>query len=384
MKILILTDGVFPFVIGGMQKHSFYLTKFLALQNHDVTLVHCVPYNKELPTHSQVLEAMEISKDYSLKTIAIKFPKSGFLPGHYLKESYLYSKHIYDRIKEQLHEFDFIYAKGFSAWHLLHEKNKGKNFAPIGVKFHGYEMFQPTASLKQKIESWMLRSPVRWNNQKADFVFSYGGKITPLIISLGVEIKKIIEIPTGIESSWCLEQLPLRSRKEIHFAFIGRFERRKGVEELTQVLSELETQYQFHFHFIGPIPPSQKIKSDKISYHGQLTKKTDIQKILDNCDVLVTPSHSEGMPNVIMEGMARGMAILATDVGAISVIVNSDNGWLIRPNDIASLKETLQAICNCDSSTLLEKRQSSLLKIQDFFWEKIAKDTIRKLENVIA
>ena len=39
---------------------------------------------------------------------------------------------------------------------------------------------------------------------------------------------------------------------------------------------------------------------------------------LDECDVLLLPSLSEGMPTVVLEAMARGLKIIGTDVGAMS------------------------------------------------------------------
>ena len=44
--------------------------------------------------------------------------------------------------------------------------------------------------------------------------------------------------------------------------------------------------------------------------------------ILDSADTLVLPSISEGMPNVILEAMSRGLSIIATDVGANSLMVS--------------------------------------------------------------
>jgi glycosyltransferase involved in cell wall biosynthesis len=376
MKILIITDGIFPFVVGGMQKHSFYLAKFLALQNHTITVVHCVAHDKELPSEMEVRSAMELPAYAPVESIALHFPKPGAMPGHYLKESYQYSKHVYNRIKDRLNDFDFIYAKGFAAWYLLHEKSKGMSMPPVGVKFHGYEMFQPAGSLKTKLEAWMLRGPVKWNNLQADYVFSYGGKITTLIKEkIGVATNKIIEIPTGIESAWCLNELPNSTEGPLNFVFIGRYERRKGVEELTEVLADLVGKYAFQMHFIGPIPPTKKIQSEQVIYHGQITNKEEIQKILDNCQVLVTPSHSEGMPNVIMEGMARGLAVLATDVGAVPVVVSEANGWLLAPRDKVALKQTIEAICSFGSADIQLKRLASLAKIKEFYWENIAKKT---------
>ena len=41
MNILFLTDGITPYVTGGMQKHSLVLVKLLLKENVNITLVHC-------------------------------------------------------------------------------------------------------------------------------------------------------------------------------------------------------------------------------------------------------------------------------------------------------------------------------------------------------
>ena len=43
MHIALLTDGIFPFVIGGIQKHSYYLVKYLAQEGIKVDLYHYKP-----------------------------------------------------------------------------------------------------------------------------------------------------------------------------------------------------------------------------------------------------------------------------------------------------------------------------------------------------
>ena len=326
MKIAILTDGIYPFVIGGMQKHSFYLTKFLVGLGAEVTLVHCV-HSKELPERTDVLQAMGLDEDCNLEVICLPFPDGGKLPGHYLKSNYFLSQNIYQKLKDRIHSFDFIYAKGFTSWVLADLKRKGADLPPLGVKFHGYEMFQPPASLRARFEQWLLRGPVKFIHEHTDYVFSYGGKISDIIRKIGVADTKIIEIPTGIANDWCRTNLTHTEGKR-KFVFIGRYERRKGIEELTQSIAQLN-KADYTFEFIGPIPATKKIKADNIVYHGKVMETEKIQAIIDNCHVLVTPSHSEGMPNVIMEGMARGLAIVATYVGAVAQQVDHSNCWLI-------------------------------------------------------
>ena len=385
MKIALLTDGIYPFVIGGMQKHSFYLAKFLIQQGHELTLVHCVPYGKELPKKEDVLKEMDIDSEIGANIICLHFPKPNWYPGHYVKESYQYSVSVFDMIKDQLSDLDFIYAKGFAGWHLINEKRKGLSAPPIGIKFHGYEMFQPAPSFKVKLEMMMLAGPVKFNHKYTDYVFSYGGKITSLIEGIHVPRTHILEIPTGIEAAWCTDQVKMPKGKR-KFLFIGRYERRKGVEELNAVLNELtQENSEFEMHLIGPIPHSKRINHPSIIYHGKIMEKEKIQGIADECDVLVTPSHSEGMPNVIMEGMARGLAVISTDVGAIAAMVGRDNGWLLPPANKELLKQTMQEAIGMDASTLHAKKSASVAKVKsEFTWEVVIQKTEDAIQKVVS
>ena len=376
MKILLLTDGITPFVIGGMQKHSYNLARQLALQGHKVTLFHCVTGKNKLPERDEIVQAFGEEAMANLETICLRFPAPSWYPGHYLKESYLFSRMIYKRIQSRLQEFDFIYAKGFTGWYFLEQKKRGTNIPPVGIKFHGYEMFQPPASFKMRLENLLLSKPVRWMNLHADVVFSYGGKITKLIESLGVSPKNIIEIATGIDPEWISGSQPLVHHGEVHFCFIGRNERRKGIQEIHEALKTLP-EHGYHFHFIGPIPASAQLQRKNITYHGALRESAQIKSILDGCQVLVTLSYSEGMPNVIMEAMARGLAVLATPVGAVESIVNEDNGWLIEPGNSSVLAHSISSIQSMTPNELYQKRQASLHKITSFTWDKIAERTVK-------
>jgi glycosyltransferase involved in cell wall biosynthesis len=382
MKIAILTDGIYPYVIGGMQKHSFYLARFLSELGAEVSLFHCVLKGNAVPDENQVKRDLEIENP-SFRSYCEVFPEAGSMPGHYVKESYAYSASIFSKLESQLNDFDFIYAKGFSAWHLLEKRRKGLKTPPIGVKFHGYEMFQKPANFRMRLEQLLLRGPVKFNNKHADVVFSYGGHITPIVESIGVERSKIHEIPTGIESSWCIQQVKSTNERPRKFVFLGRYERRKGIEELNHVLEYLVGGQDFTMHFIGPIPENKRIKSSKIVYHGRVMEKEKIQQIMDQCDVLVTPSHSEGMPNVIMEGMARGLSVIATDVGAVCDQVDQLNGWLISPASTDQLKQAMLNAIEIDDGDLLAKKSASLNRISEkFTWEHVSRQTLSEIEKI--
>ncbi|MBA3901303.1 MAG: glycosyltransferase family 4 protein [Bacteroidetes bacterium] len=380
MKIALLTDGIYPYIIGGMQKHSYCLAKYLAKNQVEVELYHCVPNGLKL------IDNLEGFSEDELKFINHKclvFPSLGSLPGHYLKESWKYSEMIYQEIKPKLEQFDFIYAKGFTAWKLLDEKNKGLKMPPIGVNFHGFEMFQKPPSFKSRLEQLLLKKPVVWNCKNSDYVFSYGGKVSEIIKQkVGIPSEKIIEIPAGIEKKWLTAEVNEAGEK-IKFVFVGRYERRKGIEEINQAILEIAGKKDFEFHFIGSIPASKKLRPKNIVYHGAIKDAEKLKQLIVTFDVLVCPSHSEGMPNVILEGMASGLAVIATDVGAVSALVDAENGWLINSGNKKELSVAMSEALTSSKSAINNRKKSSLIKIKErYLWDKIASLTIFELKKI--
>jgi glycosyltransferase involved in cell wall biosynthesis len=87
------------------------------------------------------------------------------------------------------------------------------------------------------------------------------------------------------------------------------------------------------------------------------------------------------MPNVIMEAMARGLAIMTTPVGAITSVVDENNGWFVMPGDVNSLQRCLSAVLQLSSDEIAEKQMSSLTRIKQFTWEDVARLTIKKISQ---
>tara|TARA_B110001452_G_C15233621_1_gene427171 strand:- start:614 stop:1762 length:1149 start_codon:yes stop_codon:yes gene_type:complete len=379
MRIALLTDGISPYVVGGMQQHSVNLGKYLVENYHNVDLFHFVFKGQDMPTNSEVNNLLFNKNDGFKNIYCCYFPTSIRFPGHYIWNSYRYSKLIYNLIRKDLNCYDFIYSKGFTAWKLLRQRNKKINFK-IGVNFHGYEMYQYAPNIKIKFQHFMLRPFVKMINIKADFIFSYGSKITDIIVDLGVDKTKIIEMPSAISFDW-LNQGKLQLKKPLKYLFVGRYERRKGIQEINNVLLGFSKD-NFEFHFAGSIPKDNRIDSDKIKviYHGIITDEIIKKQIYDNCDVLICPSYSEGMPNVILEAMARGLAIIATDVGAVSLMVSSKNGILLDFCDKNLIENAIKKINLMDKQSLLEMKESSINKVRyNFIWSEMSKNLISKL-----
>jgi glycosyltransferase involved in cell wall biosynthesis len=88
------------------------------------------------------------------------------------------------------------------------------------------------------------------------------------------------------------------------------------------------------------------------------------------------------MPNVILEAMANGLAILATDVGATNVLVGNHTGWLINNCEVPEIETALIKIINTPYNEIDLKKQESLKIISEkFVWEKLVLKLVDKLKN---
>lgn len=382
MKILFLTDGIFPFQLGGMQKHSLMLIRQFADREIDMRVVHCGGLNYS-PEAFNGLFSDEQQK-HVLETY-VKFPKTDPFPGHYIRESKAYSKNSYFELESDLHSFDLIYAQGFTAWHFIKEKHRKQFNCPIMVNFHGLEVFQTAPSLKVMAEYTLLRNSIKWNLRNADYVYSFGGKIDAILDALGVHSDRILKQSNGIDESWWVEKNEVKNNELRRFIFIGRAERRKGIEELNKVLEQfIKQEVQFEFTFIGPIEEKLQVKSAQIKYLGEIREQDVIRAHLIEHDCLVCPSHAEGMPTVLLEAMACGLAVVATNVGAVSCLMDR-NGILIEKPEVKSIALAIQSIVDMDEETLMQCKLRSKEIVKDgYFWPQIIDQKVKDFAKCIA
>jgi glycosyltransferase involved in cell wall biosynthesis len=379
MRVALFTDGIWPYVLGGMQKHSYYLCKYLAQKGVEVDVYHYNDSNYDISK----LEFFTEEEKKHIRSFVIPFPNGASFPGHYIWKNYLYSKRLAEAANDKLASYDFIYTKGFTGWQIINQKKKGRiKCADIGVKFHGYEMFQIAPSRKIKWQHLLLLRPwVKYISKNADKVFSYGGKITDIIRSIGVKEHQIVELPSGVESSF-LQATISPIKVPLRFVYLGRYERRKGIEEINTVLSTLikDTSKDFSFHFIGPIPNDKKIHDKRIMYHGEIRDKAILVSKLKEADILVCPSWSEGMPNVILEAMATGLSVIATDTGATRLLVTQKTGWLMPSVSVSALQSITIKVLETPHAEIVEKKQNALTLIKSqFIWEHLIELLLKKL-----
>lgn len=140
-----------------------------------------------------------------------------------------------------------------------------------------------------------------------------------------------------------------KTNSMIKLVYVGRIHPRKSIELIINSLNILkEEKINFHFSIIGktthhPIywDKLSKLISkfqlwDYITVHGQIANKK-LPELLVNHDILLFSTDdrnypiTEGLPNVILEGMANGLAIISTNAGGVSEILCPKNGFIVEP-----------------------------------------------------
>lgn len=92
---------------------------------------------------------------------------------------------------------------------------------------------------------------------------------------------------------------------------------------------------------------NKQLSNVKVIFHGMIQ---DREVIYNSFDLLVVCSETEGLSLAIMEAMAYGIPVVATDVGGNSRLVkDKENGWLFNYNDVERLSTTLKNILDNDS-----------------------------------
>ena len=378
-SIALLTPGITPYVTGGIQRHSFNLAKHLAQTGIKVDLYHTVfPGSEDISE----LVGMTDAEKKNIFSIEIAWQNRRF-PGHYIRSLKAFSEAAL-RIYRTRPKVDFIMAKSLTAWSFVEAKRRAEQLPPIAVNFHGYEMFQPRPTFRTKMEAALLRPTFLVHAQRADHVVSYGGRVTEILHkNMCLPREKIIEIPGGTDPALLSGHPPPTGTKR-RFVFLGRYERRKGIEELNAaIMQNPGWAERSQFRFIGGIPKNRQLDLPHVTYVGELRSPAKIQAHLRTADVLLCPSHSEGMPNVIMEGMAAGLAILATDVGAVRLLVSENNGIVLPRSSRQGIEQAVQRFLAMPNEELNQLKQASLGHVRKFFWPTIAERTRSTLADLI-
>jgi|SRR3989344_6077464 len=148
-----------------------------------------------------------------------------------------------------------------------------------------------------------------------------------------------------------------REKYDIHadalvFATAGRLVEQKGQRYLIEAFGTVSasggTQIKLIIFGEGAYrrPLEEQVKKAGLEDKVVLPGVAPIGDITAVADVFVLPSLWEGMSLVLLEAMAGGLPIVATDVSGSRELVSEANGFLVRPKDAAALAKKMQVLAD--------------------------------------
>lgn len=167
-------------------------------------------------------------------------------------------------------------------------------------------------------------------------------------------------VPNGVDLDsvfvpGCLDADTVKGKYQIPpdarvIAFLGRFSAEKGPDLFVEILRRLNAEEEVYAVMGGHGPLFIEIENS-IRQHGLEGKVllpgfVDSRELLTIADVLVVPSRLDGRPNVILEGLAMGVPVVAAAVGGIPHLVrDGETGYLCEPGLAAPFVDKISLLC---------------------------------------
>jgi glycosyltransferase involved in cell wall biosynthesis len=259
----------------------------------------------------------------------------------------------------------------------------------IDARYH--EIFG-LKSLFEKIQSAMIYPPLESE------LFKMSRKITAVSRAVALELKEyglnpssITVVRNGVDAHSFFPNTQ-KGNIELYVLYTGVLRARKGLFDLVQCASyvnKIRPGTKFYICGKGPFQNNMELAVKRMGLEKQVvflgyTDREILIRMYQNAAIQVIPSHYEGLPTVLLEGMSCGLPVVATDIGGNNEVIDSGkNGFLVPPNCPKLMAESLLRLLD-DSSTRetigIAARKTIL---RNYTWDKVADKITECYKDVI-
>ncbi len=196
--------------------------------------------------------------------------------------------------------------------------------------------------------------------------------------------QKIDVIYNGIDTKLFKPPKSKFQDNTLNIVSTGRLAEHKGFNYLIEALSRIEgvklTLIGDGKQLVSLKESANKLEVNVI-FKGRL-KQTEIVTELQKSDIFVLPSLTEGMSNAILEAMACGLPIIATNVGGSIELIKS-NGFIVEKCNSKSIKEKVFEYLN--NKGLIEIHGENSLEIsKSMTWQKVSEEYIKLYSSLLS
>jgi glycosyltransferase involved in cell wall biosynthesis len=215
-------------------------------------------------------------------------------------------------------------------------------------------------------------------------------------LKAGVREEKVHLVRNGIDLRPFEKVVPsLRevsaSDRSLIVGLIGRLSWEKGVDIFLNAAARVVVEFpSVKFVVVGEGPDKDKLELliDELKIRenvSMLGRREDMPSVYASLDVMVSSSRQEGLPMAILEGMASGLPLVATAVGAVpTVIKDGRTGVLVPPEDADSLAAAIVDLLRDSAKRLRLGEAAKQLIIEEYSAARMTADYLRVYAEAIA
>jgi glycosyltransferase involved in cell wall biosynthesis len=188
----------------------------------------------------------------------------------------------------------------------------------------------------------------------ADCVVCNSAAASKQLAKDGVPSKKLVVIPNGLAAATFEEQLPVLPLRPgvMRIGMIARMNERSKNHALFLRAAAIVVRRFPHTQFVlvggGPLRNEWEALAAQLGIGGAtlfMGERRDIGAVLASIDTVVSPSRTESLSNSILEAMAAGRPVIATNVGGNPELVQDrETGLLITPENEDALAAAMEVV----------------------------------------
>ena len=195
--------------------------------------------------------------------------------------------------------------------------------------------------------------------READFLVTVSDDLRKKALTIGAPPERTRTIVNGCDLSIFHVRNRLAARQELGVdpaaeavVYIGRMDVKKGLRELVEAAVALHPKRpELRVYLVGEGPDKALIQrmidaNHAVDYVCAFPGCTfdQVAVWMAAADLVTLPSYMEGCPNVILEALACGRPVVATNVGGIPEIMSDECGRFVPPRDSGQLAHALAAV----------------------------------------
>ena len=213
---------------------------------------------------------------------------------------------------------------------------RDKTFIKIFNKFKIKAILHCRCNIEDQLHSSKIgRSFFKWNCNHVDAVLTLNNASYDFVIKNGQ--KNVFKVGNFIEAKKIIDKKVINATiKQV--VFVGHMESKKGFDDVIFAAKQYQS---YTFIACSPITDEYSYLEDNplpnLIITGQIPHP-DVLKILDESDVFLFPTHTEGFSNALLEAMARGLPVITNKSAGANYDMLEDNGALYcEPSDFNQL-----------------------------------------------